>query len=59
MLANCRAKMDKMVKSRELPCVRRSRSFNTGQVVSGVVLMPMERMKSDGDAEKKQKKKNS
>jgi hypothetical protein len=39
-------KMDKMVRRRELPCVRRLRSLYRGQTVHGMVLMSMEK-KSD------------
>jgi hypothetical protein len=47
--------MDEVVRRRELPCVRRSRSLYRGRVVRGAVPMSMER-KSDEEAKKKQKK---
>jgi hypothetical protein len=36
-----KTKMDKTVRRRELPCVRRSRSLYIGQVVRDAVLMSM------------------
>jgi hypothetical protein len=38
-------KMDKMVRRRELPCIRRSRSLYKGRVVRGAVLMSMKNKK--------------
>jgi hypothetical protein len=38
-------KMDKMVRRRELPCVRRSRLSNRVRVVRGTMSMSMERKK--------------
>jgi hypothetical protein len=40
-----KAKMDKMVRRGELPCVRRSKQWNRGRVVRGEVPMSMERKK--------------
>jgi hypothetical protein len=50
-----KAKMDKMVRRRGLPCVHRLMSLYRGKVVRGGVLMSMERKKSDREAKKKQK----
>jgi hypothetical protein len=40
-----KTKMDKKMKKRELPCVRRSISLYKGRVVRGVVSMSKERKK--------------
>jgi hypothetical protein len=47
-------KMDKMMRRRELPCIRRSRSFYGGRVVRCAMLLSMERKKSDQEAKKRQ-----
>jgi hypothetical protein len=49
-------KMDKMVRGRDLPWVRRSRSLYRGRVVRGAVIMSMERKKSDQVGKKKQRR---
>jgi hypothetical protein len=46
---------DKLVRRRELPCVRHSRSLHKEQIVRGAVLMSMEK-KSDEETKKKQRK---
>jgi hypothetical protein len=49
-----KSKMDKMVRRRELPCVRRSGSLQGRRVVRGAMLMSMERKK----VTKKQRRSN-
>jgi hypothetical protein len=49
-------KMDKMVRRRELPYVRRSRSLYRGRVVDVAVSLPMKIKKRDEEAKKKQGK---
>jgi hypothetical protein len=39
------AKMDRLVRRRELPCVRHSYSLHRGRVAGGAVPMSMERKK--------------
>jgi hypothetical protein len=48
-------KVEKIVKRRELPCIRRSSSLHSGWVIRGAELMPMERKKRDEQAQKKQR----
>jgi hypothetical protein len=47
--------MGKMVRRRELPCVRRIRQLFKGWVIRGAVPMSIEK-KNDEEAKKKQKK---
>jgi hypothetical protein len=42
MLAMVRQKMDKMMRRKELPCVRRLKSLHSGRVVRGAVVLSME-----------------
>jgi hypothetical protein len=44
-VSRTKAKMDKMVRRRELPCILRSRSLYRERVVGGAVSMSMERKK--------------
>jgi hypothetical protein len=51
-VSHVKAKMDKMVRRRELPCVRRFRSFHRVRVVRGMALMTMERKKKSEEEAK-------
>jgi hypothetical protein len=54
-VSHVKTKFDKVVRRRELPCVRHSKSLYRGRAVCCVVVMSMER-KSDEEAKKKQRK---